>query len=63
MQLPILGCTFPHAVQSSCPEQGSAQPIIRALMISAQQCHPPSSTHLCAQLCTHLCSPVPTTCA
>ncbi|CAI9546658.1 unnamed protein product, partial [Staurois parvus] len=62
MQLPVLGCTF--LTLSECEEstaenwqlseQGSA-PIIRALMISAlmigaQQCHPPVPP-ICAQQC------------
>ncbi|CAI9541544.1 unnamed protein product, partial [Staurois parvus] len=59
MQLPVLGCTFLTLAL-----------IISALMISAQQCHPPvqptcaqQCTLLCQQ-CTHLCHPaVPSICA
>ncbi|CAI9598107.1 unnamed protein product, partial [Staurois parvus] len=37
--------------------------MISALMIGAQQCHPPVPP-TCAQQCTHLCHPaVPHTCA
>ncbi|CAI9556534.1 unnamed protein product, partial [Staurois parvus] len=36
--------------------------MISALMIGAQQCHPPVS-HTCAQLCAHLCPAVPPSCA
>ncbi|CAI9595127.1 unnamed protein product [Staurois parvus] len=66
MQLPVLGCTF---LTLSDSEESTAQEpavvragistIIRALMISAlmigaQQCHPPVLP-TCAQQCTHLC--------
>ncbi|CAI9598813.1 unnamed protein product [Staurois parvus] len=82
MQLPVLGCTFltlsereeSTAENRQLSERGSA-PIIRALMISAlmigaQQCHPPVPP-TCTQQChppvpssaTHLCSEVPPTCA
>ncbi|CAI9574909.1 unnamed protein product [Staurois parvus] len=78
MQLPVLGCTFltlsdceeSTAENRQLSEQASA-PIIRALMISAlmigaQQCHPPASPTF-AQQCAHLCPavnpPVPPTCA
>ncbi|CAI9615254.1 unnamed protein product, partial [Staurois parvus] len=43
MQLPVLGCTFLTLAL-----------IISALMISAQQCHPPVPP-TCAQQCAHLC--------
>ncbi|CAI9571692.1 unnamed protein product, partial [Staurois parvus] len=69
MQLPVLGCTFltlsdheeSTAENRQLLEQGTA-PIIRALMISAlmidaQQCHPPVPP-TCAQQCTHLCPAV-----
>ncbi|CAI9608873.1 unnamed protein product, partial [Staurois parvus] len=46
MQLPVLGCTFLTLVL-----------MISALMISAQQCHPPVLPS-CAQQCAHLCPAV-----
>ncbi|CAI9556043.1 unnamed protein product, partial [Staurois parvus] len=60
MQLPVLGCTFLTLAL-----------MISALMISAQQRHPPVpptcaqqcrplAPPTCAQQCTHLCPAVPT---
>ncbi|CAI9547790.1 unnamed protein product, partial [Staurois parvus] len=46
MQLPVLGCTFLTLVL-----------MISALMIGAQQYHPPVLP-TCAQQCTHLCPAV-----
>ncbi|CAI9576641.1 unnamed protein product, partial [Staurois parvus] len=64
MQLPVLGCTFltlsdheeSTAENRQLSEQGSA-PIISALMIGAQQCHPQVPLS-CAQHSAHLCPAV-----
>ncbi|CAI9583166.1 unnamed protein product [Staurois parvus] len=76
MQLPVLGCTFltlsqheeSAAENRQLSEQGST-PIIRALIISAlmigaQQCHPPVPPQQCPPTCSHQCrQSVPSSCA
>ncbi|CAI9577479.1 unnamed protein product, partial [Staurois parvus] len=76
MQVPVLGCTFlmlsdreeSTAENRQLSERGSAPiiraPMISALMIGAQQCHPQvpptcaQQSPTCVQQCTHLCPAV-----
>ncbi|CAI9571932.1 unnamed protein product [Staurois parvus] len=75
MQMLVLGCTFltlsereeSTAENRQLSEQGSA-PIIRALMISAlmigaQQCHPPVPPTFVPVSAQQLCQSVPSSCA